>query len=75
MKPRRVCPLCVARPVPVYRAICPDCFDMLPWKLRADLLNSYRVRVINPVLYQETLIEVRQWYENRLPSTGERGVF
>lgn len=71
----RVCPLCVARTVPVYRAICADCFDLVPWKLRAELLYSYRIRVVKPVLYAEKLIEVRQWYENRLPNNGERGVF
>jgi hypothetical protein len=56
------CPSCVKNVIPVWRALCPNCFDIVPWKLRAGFLHAYRERVLRNRQYQELLIEVRQWF-------------
>ncbi len=58
----RTCPVCLRESIPVYRAMCRHCFDKVPWKNRADFLHAWRRRVMNPTVYTEELISVRQWY-------------
>lgn len=55
------CPGCGWEPIPVWRALCPHCFNIVPWKLRAEFMHAYRRRVLHYRDYQEVLIEVRQW--------------
>jgi hypothetical protein len=55
------CLVCDLDLVPVYRAICVRCFPAVPWKLRADILQTYRCRVSRPKKYTEKLIELRLW--------------
>jgi len=70
----RYCPLCKCVPIPPYRAMCAICFERVPWKMRADLMNTYRARVIKPEAYYEKLIEVRQWLDNAKPIQLEEGL-
>lgn len=60
----RLCPLCLIEHIPTYRAMCRFCFDMVPWKNRAELLHRWRRRIIDPAGYQEELAETRKWYIN-----------
>lgn len=60
------CLVCGDDKTAVYRAFCPRCFPNVPWKLRADVMNAYRVRVRHQRLYQETLIALRVWVINDL---------
>lgn len=57
----RQCPLCGYRAIPPYRALCRRCFDRVPWRMRADFLKAWRLRVLQPVVYAERLIELYGW--------------
>lgn len=59
------CPMCGRERVPIWRALCRNCFSITPWKFRAQFMHAYRVRIVDPVAWQEALIEGRQWYLGR----------
>lgn len=68
------CPMCGRVKVPIWRALCNQCYSITPSKFRFEYSHAYRCRVVNPVAWQEQLIEGRQWYVGRnLRAEGEAG--
>jgi hypothetical protein len=67
-----VCPGCTFETIPTYRALCRECFDTTPWRMRSDFMHAYRRRVLHQTAYQECLIDVRQW-QIRLKAHAENG--
>lgn len=56
------CPMCGGEEVPVWRALCRNCFPVVPWELRIAFMRAYRRRVFEQVLWQEMKIRGRQWW-------------
>ncbi len=59
----RTCPMCNSNDIPVYRALCRHCFDVMPWRTRADFLAAWRLRAAMPMLYQEQYVRTKQIYD------------
>lgn len=59
---QHLCPVCSLERIPVWRAMCKECFTIVPWELRADMLAAYRGRALRRVDFEEKVIEARQWY-------------
>lgn len=66
-----LCPLCTIRHIPVWRSMCGACFNIVPWKLRADLMHAYRDRVMQQAHYQEVLALTKQWWNEHRPPMEE----
>ncbi len=56
------CLCCQVQTIPTYRALCPDCFDIVPWRLRANVIRDHGGRLKNKTGFEETLIRLRQWH-------------
>ncbi len=56
----RACPLCDLVVIPSYRAMCAACFDRVPWKPRALMLQAHRLRVEHPFFYRDTLARTKE---------------
>lgn len=56
------CPMCARERVPVWRALCRNCYPILPWELRLAFQKAYRRRVFDRVEWDEMKIRGRLWY-------------
>lgn len=65
------CPVCGYGIIPIWRALCVNCFNASPWKLRADYMQAYRKRVYRNAEWQELLAAIRLWYLSANPSKNK----
>ncbi len=61
------CPMCHKHLKPVYRALCNECFDVIPWRTRSDYLLAWRMRASNPLHFQEQYVRTKQIYDELPP--------
>lgn len=55
------CLVCRTALIPVFRAFCGRCFRIVPWDLRAEVMQAWRMRVRNQAAFQDKLIELKIW--------------
>ena len=56
------CRVCYQHSVPIWRAMCPRCFSLMPKSSRDTYAKAYRARVVEPREWQEMHIHWRQWF-------------
>jgi len=57
----RICPCCRRARIERYRVVCAYCSPLIPFKIRADLIYSYRLCGRDSVPYSEALIRLWIW--------------
>jgi hypothetical protein len=62
--------MCLLEEVPVWRALCRDCFPKVPWDLRIEFMRAYRRRAFEPVMWQETMARGRDWFMEQREGGG-----
>jgi hypothetical protein len=63
--PPHDCPGCGVVGIAADRAVCSDCWQRVPMRLRAPVIIAWMHRVQDPEGFQEALADVFLWYRDQ----------